>query len=132
VGFLFNLQVQVEPPEEAAEASEPTRAASDGAPPAEPADVPAAPGAAEEPDKEPEHPTIHAKGLGTPARPRGLTYTAPTIDGGDGLATEQVTETVDDTTYAGTPRNALCPCGSGRKYKRCHGDPAKRAQLLQG
>ncbi|MDT5246066.1 MAG: preprotein translocase subunit SecA, partial [Mycobacterium sp.] len=25
--------------------------------------------------------------------------------------------------YAGTPRNAACPCGSGKKYKRCHGDP---------
>lgn len=27
-----------------------------------------------------------------------------------------------------TPRNALCPCGSGRKYKRCHGAgvPAER------
>lgn len=23
--------------------------------------------------------------------------------------------------YAGTPRNAPCPCGSGQKYKRCHG-----------
>lgn len=23
--------------------------------------------------------------------------------------------------YAGTPRNAPCPCGSGKKYKRCHG-----------
>jgi hypothetical protein len=22
--------------------------------------------------------------------------------------------------YAGTPRNAPCPCGSGKKYKRCH------------
>lgn len=22
--------------------------------------------------------------------------------------------------YAGTPRNSLCPCGSGLKYKRCH------------
>jgi preprotein translocase subunit SecA len=20
-----------------------------------------------------------------------------------------------------TPRNALCPCGSGKKYKLCHG-----------
>jgi preprotein translocase subunit SecA len=27
--------------------------------------------------------------------------------------------------YAGTPRNAPCPCGSGRKYKRCHGDPSR-------
>jgi preprotein translocase subunit SecA len=22
-----------------------------------------------------------------------------------------------------TSRNAPCPCGSGKKYKRCHGDP---------
>ncbi len=27
----------------------------------------------------------------------------------------------DETTWAGTPRNALCPCGSGKKYKHCHG-----------
>ncbi len=27
----------------------------------------------------------------------------------------------DPTTWRGTPRNALCPCGSGRKYKHCHG-----------
>jgi preprotein translocase subunit SecA len=24
-------------------------------------------------------------------------------------------------TWAGTPRNAACPCGSGKKYKYCHG-----------
>jgi preprotein translocase subunit SecA len=23
--------------------------------------------------------------------------------------------------WAGTPRNAPCPCGSGKKYKHCHG-----------
>jgi len=23
--------------------------------------------------------------------------------------------------WAGTPRNAACPCGSGRKFKHCHG-----------
>jgi preprotein translocase subunit SecA len=27
----------------------------------------------------------------------------------------------DESTWAGTPRNALCPCGSGKKYKHCHG-----------
>jgi preprotein translocase subunit SecA len=27
----------------------------------------------------------------------------------------------DQTTWAATPRNALCPCGSGKKYKHCHG-----------
>jgi preprotein translocase subunit SecA len=25
-----------------------------------------------------------------------------------------------------TPRNAPCPCGSGKKFKRCHGDPRNR------
>jgi preprotein translocase subunit SecA len=25
------------------------------------------------------------------------------------------------TPWAGTPRNAQCPCGSGRKFKHCHG-----------
>ncbi|HUW45790.1 MAG TPA: SEC-C domain-containing protein [Dehalococcoidia bacterium] len=25
------------------------------------------------------------------------------------------------------PRNAKCPCGSGLKYKKCHGDPIKQA-----
>jgi preprotein translocase subunit SecA len=24
-------------------------------------------------------------------------------------------------TWSATPRNALCPCGSGKKYKYCHG-----------
>ncbi|OYV65538.1 MAG: hypothetical protein B7X09_04630, partial [Acidiphilium sp. 21-66-27] len=24
-------------------------------------------------------------------------------------------------TWAATPRNAACPCGSGKKYKYCHG-----------
>jgi preprotein translocase subunit SecA len=23
--------------------------------------------------------------------------------------------------WAGTPRNAPCPCGSGKKFKHCHG-----------
>ena len=27
----------------------------------------------------------------------------------------------DPATWAATPRNAPCPCGSGRKYKHCHG-----------
>jgi preprotein translocase subunit SecA len=24
-------------------------------------------------------------------------------------------------TWSATPRNAACPCGSGKKYKYCHG-----------
>jgi len=27
----------------------------------------------------------------------------------------------DPATWTGTPRNAACPCGSGKKYKHCHG-----------
>jgi len=27
----------------------------------------------------------------------------------------------DPATWRDTPRNALCPCGSGKKYKHCHG-----------
>jgi preprotein translocase subunit SecA len=27
----------------------------------------------------------------------------------------------DQSTWSATPRNAACPCGSGRKYKHCHG-----------
>jgi preprotein translocase subunit SecA len=128
VGFLFNLQVQVEPtePELAPAPAAPESAATEPAPDEQPT-VPAD----EHPDDAAEdtHPRIRAKGLDSPAEPRGLTYTAPTMDGGVGLATTEVSETVDDTSYSGTARNAPCPCGSGRKYKRCHGDPAKRAQL---
>jgi len=27
----------------------------------------------------------------------------------------------DPASWAGTPRNSACPCGSGKKYKHCHG-----------
>ncbi|HLO77518.1 MAG TPA: preprotein translocase subunit SecA [Magnetospirillum sp.] len=27
----------------------------------------------------------------------------------------------DPSTWAATPRNSACPCGSGKKYKHCHG-----------
>ncbi|MBI0125599.1 preprotein translocase subunit SecA [Bifidobacterium sp. W8101] len=32
----------------------------------------------------------------------------------------------DGRTFPGTPRNAPCPCGSGRKYKMCHGQNEKK------
>ncbi len=52
---------------------------------------------------------IEAKGLATPPKQeQQLRYTAADVDGS---ATES----------GGTSRNAPCPCGSGRKYKRCHG-----------
>ncbi|MDA0567271.1 preprotein translocase subunit SecA [Streptomonospora sp. S1-112] len=54
-------------------------------------------------------------------RPSRLQYSAPAEGGG----VETRTETVEDA-YAGTSRNAPCPCGSGKKFKRCHGDPRNR------
>ncbi len=71
---------------------------------------------------------IVAKGLEAPSRPAQLQYTAPTVDG-DQTAGESAPQTVrndPDDVYADVPRNAPCPCGSGKKYKRCHGDPKNR------
>jgi preprotein translocase subunit SecA len=51
-----------------------------------------------------------------PRRPRQLQYSAPADGGG--------VETHGDATldpYATVGRNDMCPCGSGRKFKRCHG-----------
>ena len=37
-------------------------------------------------------------------------------------AVKQAVSVADDgQTFLGTPRNAQCPCGSGKKYKLCHG-----------
>ncbi|WP_036965999.1 SEC-C metal-binding domain-containing protein, partial [Promicromonospora kroppenstedtii] len=63
------------------------------------------------------------------------TYSAPSEDGSgsafmqssDGarrrasLHGEATAATSDGRTFPGTPRNAQCPCGSGKKYKVCHG-----------
>jgi len=41
-----------------------------------------------------------------------------------GLPAARTNSTVNtNSEFADTPRNAPCPCGSGKKYKRCHGDP---------
>ncbi len=60
-------------------------------------------------------PTIQAKGLAGSRRTR-LSYSAP---GEDGTATATTTEERDE--FAGVGRNDVCPCGSGRKFKQCHG-----------
>jgi preprotein translocase subunit SecA len=64
-------------------------------------------------------PQVRAKGLDS-SGPRTLAYTAPEEDGT--VKTSAKTETRDDP-FAGTPRNAACPCGSGKKFKMCHGRP---------
>ena len=37
------------------------------------------------------------------------------------LAAAPVVDPADASTWAATPRNASCPCGSGKKFKHCHG-----------
>jgi preprotein translocase subunit SecA len=110
VGFLFNVQVQV------AEAQVPAEP--------EPAPVTAAaPGSAlsqiEGQAGESAVPALAGLGGMAASAARPLTYTGPAEDGGEVRASSQ-----DAHNGTGEPsRNAPCPCGSGRKYKRCHGAP---------
>ncbi|MBM3720289.1 MAG: preprotein translocase subunit SecA [Actinobacteria bacterium] len=55
---------------------------------------------------------VEAKGVAESKRQENLSYSAPSETG----ATEKA------TTNSGVSRNAPCPCGSGKKYKRCHGE----------
>jgi preprotein translocase subunit SecA len=100
VGYVFNLEVQLE-------------------------DAVAAEG---EVAGEAEHHELVAKGLDAPRRPLQLQYTAPTVDGDvNASPTPGRRDSRVDDEYGDVPRNAPCPCGSGKKYKRCHGDPRSRA-----
>jgi preprotein translocase subunit SecA len=96
VGYVFNLEVQVE-------------------------DETAADAAAGE-----HHHEVVAKGLEAPRRPAQVQYSAPTLDG-DTSSGAAAQSSVRDSEYGDVPRNAPCPCGSGKKFKRCHGDPRNRA-----
>jgi preprotein translocase subunit SecA len=126
VGYLFNLEVQVE--EDAGEAVDTGDQPTDIAPRADGsagdarfgsavAQAAAASAAAEQPH-------IVAKGLQAPKSPQKLTYSAP-AEGGDAEVSggDRRAESVADDPFAGTSRNELCPCGSGKKYKKCHGAP---------
>jgi preprotein translocase subunit SecA len=137
VGFLFNLEVQVE---EGAHAAPLVAGGQSDAVP-----LPTGESAVE----------IRAKGLGGSRNaPRALQYSAPAIDGDAGVglaAIEQApalglgsgdeqpaprragpTSAIAAGSRKPSPgqavgtspsRNAPCPCGSGKKYKRCHGAP---------
>ncbi|WBC10124.1 preprotein translocase subunit SecA [Micromonospora sp. WMMA1947] len=142
VGFLYNLEVQVEEAEPEAEEV----------------------ALLEKPVE------IRAKGLNRAPQQQGLQYSAPSVDGEAGRGApvierpeqqapalgigQQSSERPAASTSRRTPgaaagasgqavaastarraapgqvdggegpsRNAPCPCGSGRKYKRCHGSP---------
>ncbi|MGZ4465030.1 MAG: preprotein translocase subunit SecA, partial [Nocardioides sp.] len=106
VGFLFNLEVTVEeePDDEpVVEVEEPLRRSLPDT------------------DAQRETPHIHAKGLERPQQPAALTYSAPSEDGE--VEVKGVTASNADDPYAEVGRNADCPCGSGKKFKKCHGAP---------
>jgi preprotein translocase subunit SecA len=67
---------------------------------------------------------LSARGLDRPQRPDRLQYSAPSDDA-SGKA-EQRTSSGNGIDYSKVGRNAPCPCGSGRKFKQCHGDPRNR------
>ncbi|HEU0040906.1 MAG TPA: SEC-C domain-containing protein, partial [Jiangellaceae bacterium] len=133
VGLLFNLEVQVKPK---AEGEQPTDEA------AGPAVAQAAHAA----------PVLTAKGLAQEQRPAQLQYSAPTVDGdatvqrrtersggartavasgaGGARGTHAATGDDGEIDFSNVARNALCPCGSGKKFKRCHGDPKSRVNRV--
>ncbi len=103
VGYLFNLEVQVE--------AEPVGG-----------DVEAGPALAQAAASRQDGPLISAKGLDTPKQPEGLAYSAPS-ESGDAEVTGAAPGADEDDPFAHVSRNADCPCGSGKKYKKCHGAP---------
>jgi preprotein translocase subunit SecA len=63
-------------------------------------------------------------GLARPPRAGQLHYSAPSEDGTAHVESHH--ESGVDGAFAHVGRNDPCPCGSGRKFKRCHGDPRMR------
>ncbi len=141
VGFLFNLEVQVE--EQPTVVVDPSKA------------VPLPAGVGSDPNlTESDRVGVRAKGLGGGRRPQNLQYTAPAIDGDAGGGAPMIQQpqapalgigpggapvpsgpaqsaanrrgagrSPGQAESSGPSRNAPCYCGSGKKYKRCHGAP---------
>jgi preprotein translocase subunit SecA len=74
-----------------------------------------------------------------PAMPQGMVESYQTIEGemvGEAATAAYGTagntaiapgvDPNEPSTWASTPRNAACPCGSGKKYKHCHGAVGNR------
>jgi preprotein translocase subunit SecA len=153
VGHLFNVRVQAAQPaapEPGAQAEQPEAAATNGAQPAAPAAAqPAAPARPQQPRPVPagaratgRHAAVEpeadpaATTSVLPAAFRGgpqsdLRYTGPTETGqtttrGSAQGGSQgggARQPRESGAAAEPSRNRPCPCGSGRKYKQCHGSP---------
>ena len=119
-GFLFNLDVQVEEPAAGTEGANGAAGAEEPMRRQLPSQDVTGRMKAVGGDSAPSTPTIRAKGLDTPRAPANLSYSAPSEDGEAEVVTGSV---ATEDPYAETGRNAKCPCGSGKKYKQCHGAP---------
>jgi len=108
VGFLFNLEFQVEDEDEEQ--------------PSETSEVPAVE-AVPTSNGHAEHPLIKARGLDAPNPVRNLSYSAPSEAGQAAVSAAPAGTAASEDPYARVGRNADCPCGSGKKYKKCHGAP---------
>jgi preprotein translocase subunit SecA len=139
---LFNLQVQVQQNPIVEEAAQADTAMPPAVPPPARAQqqAPAQPRAASQQprgqharaataappaaDGDTVLPAGLARGVARPKQSGQLSYSAPAEDA-SGHA-EHKTTAVESAEYANVGRNAPCPCGSGRKFKQCHGDPRNR------
>jgi preprotein translocase subunit SecA len=78
------------------------------------------------PDQSPDLPYMEAHHLNPD---NGADYAmadaplAPAMAGGNGFGAERAVERnpTDPTSWGKVGRNEVCPCGSGKKYKHCHG-----------
>ena len=154
VGFLFNLEVQVDQPVEAAPSVEPVHVSQmlgamsgAGAAPARPprrcsdgrecryavasqADPPRLRGRARRcavrvgRDGGPQGRRVGCR-CGPSRAPTHLHYTAPSETGGvderDEGGPASGVRPHATSSWPNTPKNAPCPCGSGKKFKMCHG-----------
>jgi preprotein translocase subunit SecA len=150
VGYLFNLEVQVESSDSAQPAGA-GRSVGAGAAPGGSVSVTATPGESSAtvtaraagrsggprspgrvaglPVPPPGGARVVAKGLDGPQQDAGaFQYSAPSEDGADGPVVRRERAGAgggsgrpQQRAYPGTGRNKPCPCGSGKKYKMCHG-----------
>jgi preprotein translocase subunit SecA len=133
VGFLFYAEVNIEAEEEPSEDEPPAQVVEvdgdEGIAAIEPPhlaadqDRPVA-AVASETDERAKVAGVLGKAFAQPNRPSNLQYSAPTVDGEGGVE-RTASRSADGVggSFEGVSRNAPCPCGSGRKYKRCHGAP---------
>jgi preprotein translocase subunit SecA len=70
---------------------------------------------------EPEEAMAEERATGTTGRPMPAPRTQRRTASGNGADRGGPRPAGPRLPWAGTPRNAPCPCGSGKKFKHCHG-----------